>query len=47
MFQEAGFSIAMGNASDEVKKQAQVSTTSNEEDGFAAAMEKYVLGGRP
>lgn len=46
MFREAGFSIAMGNASDEVKKQAQVSTTPNEEDGFAAAMEKYVLGGR-
>jgi len=47
MFREAGFSIAMGNAGDAVKKEAQVSTTSNDEDGFAAAMEKYVLGGRP
>lgn len=45
MFEQAGFSIAMGNASDGVKKQAQVVTASNEEDGFAAAVEKYVLGG--
>lgn len=47
MFEQAGFSIAMGNASDWVKKQAEVVTVSNEEDGFAAAIEKYVLGGRP
>jgi Cof subfamily protein (haloacid dehalogenase superfamily) len=45
MFEQAGFSIAMGNASDWVKKQAEVVTASNEEDGFAAAIEKYVLGG--
>jgi Cof subfamily protein (haloacid dehalogenase superfamily) len=46
MFEQAGFSIAMGNASDGVKKKAAVVTGSNEEDGFAAAVEKYILGGR-
>ena len=45
MFQQAAVSIAMGNASDEVKKQARFVTASNEEDGFADAVEKYVLGG--
>jgi hydroxymethylpyrimidine pyrophosphatase-like HAD family hydrolase len=34
----------MGNASDEVKKKAGVVTGSNEEDGFAAAIDRYVLG---
>ncbi len=46
MFEQAGFSIAMGNGSDWVKSKAAVVTGSNEEDGFAAAIEKYVLGGR-
>ena len=44
MFQQSGLSIAMGNASDEVKKHARFVTGSNEEDGFADAVEKYVLG---
>ncbi len=44
MFQECGLSIAMGNASDEVKKHARFVTGSNDEDGFADAVEKYVLG---
>ena len=44
MFQESGLSIAMGNASDEVKKHAHFVTGSNDEDGFADAVEKYVLG---
>ena len=44
MFQESGLSIAMGNASDEVKKHARFVTGSNDEDGFADAVEKYVLG---
>jgi Cof subfamily protein (haloacid dehalogenase superfamily) len=39
MFRVSGMSIAMGNASDEVKKQATHVTTSNENDGFAGAME--------
>jgi Cof subfamily protein (haloacid dehalogenase superfamily) len=43
MFRPAGMSIAMGNASDEVKQQATYVTTSNAEDGFAAAVERYIL----
>ncbi|MDB5576796.1 MAG: Hydrolase superfamily protein [Bradyrhizobium sp.] len=43
MFQESGFSIAMGNASDEVKAKASAVTDSNEDDGFAKAVEKFVL----
>ncbi len=39
MFKESGLSIAMGNASDDVKSHAKRSTASNEEDGFALAME--------
>lgn len=44
MFKASGMSIAMGNASDELKKHATFVTESNEEDGFAKAVEKYVLG---
>jgi Cof subfamily protein (haloacid dehalogenase superfamily) len=44
MFRKSGLSIAMGNASDEVKKQATHVTTSSEEEGFAIAVEKYLLG---
>ncbi|MGE5271935.1 MAG: Cof-type HAD-IIB family hydrolase [Thiohalocapsa sp.] len=43
MFREAGFGVAMGNASDAVKSAAQAVTLSNDEDGFAAAVERYVL----
>ncbi len=43
MFKKSGISIAMGNASDEVKLEATYVTASNEEDGFAKAMEQYVL----
>jgi hydroxymethylpyrimidine pyrophosphatase-like HAD family hydrolase len=43
MFRKAGMSIAMGNASPEVKSQAEYVTTANTEDGFAAAIEQYVL----
>jgi hydroxymethylpyrimidine pyrophosphatase-like HAD family hydrolase len=46
MFQKSGLSIAMGNASPEVQKQARYVTTSNEEEGFANAMEVFVLGER-
>ncbi len=45
MFRKAGMSIAMGNASPEVKSQADHVTTANTEDGFAAAIEQYVLAG--
>jgi len=46
MFQKSGLSIAMGNASPEVQRQAQFLTTSNEEEGFANAMESFILGDR-
>lgn len=44
MFQKSGFSIAMGNASAEVQKQARFVTASSEDEGFAKAMESFVLG---
>lgn len=44
MFAKAGFAVAMGNASDTVKRAASAVTLSNEEDGFAAAIERYVFG---
>jgi hydroxymethylpyrimidine pyrophosphatase-like HAD family hydrolase len=34
----------MGNASDEVKAQATHVTDTNENDGFAKAVRKFVLG---
>jgi hypothetical protein len=43
MFGKSGFSIAMGNASDEVKAQASAVTDSNEDEGFAKAVRKFVL----
>jgi Cof subfamily protein (haloacid dehalogenase superfamily) len=43
MFRNSGFSIAMGNASDEVKAQASAVTESNEDEGFANAIRKLVL----
>ncbi|WP_020177315.1 Cof-type HAD-IIB family hydrolase [Methyloferula stellata] len=43
MFRKGGISIAMGNASDEVKAQASAVTASNEDEGFAKAMQKFVL----
>jgi Cof subfamily protein (haloacid dehalogenase superfamily) len=39
MFEVSGLSFAMGNASDEVKARAKRVTASNEEDGFAKAMD--------
>ncbi|UFZ03790.1 HAD family hydrolase [Bradyrhizobium ontarionense] len=39
MFEVSGLSIAMGNASDEVKSHAKRVTTSNQDEGFANAME--------
>lgn len=44
MFRKSGMSIAMGNASHEVQAQAQFVTTSNDEEGFANAIEIFVLG---
>jgi len=44
MFKRSGFSIAMGNANDQVKQQASVTTDSYNDEGFAKAMERFVLG---
>jgi Cof subfamily protein (haloacid dehalogenase superfamily) len=38
MFGKSGFSVAMGNATDDVKKVATDVTASNEDDGFAKAI---------
>lgn len=43
MFNESGYSIAMGQASDDVKIKADNVTDSNENDGFAKAVSRYVL----
>jgi hydroxymethylpyrimidine pyrophosphatase-like HAD family hydrolase len=34
----------MGNASPDVQRQAQFVTTSNEDEGFANAMDSFILG---
>jgi hydroxymethylpyrimidine pyrophosphatase-like HAD family hydrolase len=44
MFERSGFSIAMGNASDEVKMRADATTDSYNDEGFAKAMERFILG---
>jgi Cof subfamily protein (haloacid dehalogenase superfamily) len=44
MFERSGVSIAMGGASDEVTRAATFVTASNEEEGFALAIERHVLG---
>jgi Cof subfamily protein (haloacid dehalogenase superfamily) len=45
MFARSGLSIAMGNASAEVQRAARHVTASNEQEGFAKAMERFVLRG--
>jgi hypothetical protein len=44
MFKRSGLSIAMGNASPQVQRQAQYVTTSYEDEGFAIAVERQILG---
>ncbi len=44
MFRQSGLSIAMGNASEDVKAQASAVTDGTEGEGFAKAMRKFVLG---
>ena len=39
MFRKSGLSIAMGNATDDVKQQATLATASNEDEGFAKAID--------
>jgi Cof subfamily protein (haloacid dehalogenase superfamily) len=44
MFKPSGFSIAMGNASKEVQGQADAVTDSFDDEGFAKAVERFILG---
>ncbi|TLU71973.1 Cof-type HAD-IIB family hydrolase [Lichenicoccus roseus] len=44
MFRKSGLSIAMGQASDEVKQAATHVSSSSEEEGFARGIERFVLG---
>ena len=44
MFAHCGLSIAMGNASSEVQRAARRVTASNDDEGFAKAIERFVLG---
>jgi Cof subfamily protein (haloacid dehalogenase superfamily) len=43
MFRKSGLSIAMGNASPDVQHAATFVTSANTEEGFARAMERFVL----
>jgi Cof subfamily protein (haloacid dehalogenase superfamily) len=43
MFARAGFSIAMGQGPPEVRAQADAVTLSNTHDGFASAIERFIL----
>lgn len=43
MLKEAGFGVAMANGEDKVKEAADYITLSNDEDGVADVIEKYVL----
>lgn len=43
MFEKGGLSVAMGQSTDAVKKSATEVTTSSEDEGFANAIEKFLL----
>lgn len=43
MIKYAGMGVAMGNAIDDVKKNADYITSSNDDDGIAKVIEKYIL----
>ncbi len=43
MFKPSGFAIAMGNASDAVQKEADAVTESYDDEGFAKAVERFLL----
>jgi hydroxymethylpyrimidine pyrophosphatase-like HAD family hydrolase len=45
MFERGGLSIAMGNASPQVQRAADFVTDSNRDDGFAKAIERFILSG--
>ena len=43
MFAHSGLSVAMGQSSSEVKRAARRVTTSNEDEGFANAVDRFIL----
>lgn len=45
MFDRSGFSIAMGNSSGDVKRLASAVTDSDDDEGFAKAVERFILNG--
>jgi hydroxymethylpyrimidine pyrophosphatase-like HAD family hydrolase len=47
MFLKSGLSIAMGNASADVQAQANLVTATNDDEGFAKAIERFILPRRP
>lgn len=47
MFKVSGLSIAMGNATDDVKRQATHVTKSNDDEGFAKAVDMILNNGSP
>jgi hydroxymethylpyrimidine pyrophosphatase-like HAD family hydrolase len=47
MFRNSGLSIAMGNANPEVQAQADLVTDSCDDEGFAKAIERFVLRRAP
>ncbi len=47
MFARSGISIAMGNATDDVKSKATHVTKTNNDNGFAYAIEHFILGETP
>jgi Cof subfamily protein (haloacid dehalogenase superfamily) len=47
MFRNSGLSIAMGNASQDVQSRADLVTASYEDEGFAKAIERFVLHREP
>ena len=46
MFAHSGLSIAMGQSSAQVKRAARRVTTANDAEGFANAVDKFILGAR-
>jgi Cof subfamily protein (haloacid dehalogenase superfamily) len=47
MFRNSGLSVAMGNASRDVQAQADLVTASYEDEGFAKAVERFILHSAP
>jgi Cof subfamily protein (haloacid dehalogenase superfamily) len=45
MFERSGLSIAMGNASPDVRRAADFVTDTNREEGFANGIERFILAG--